>query len=470
MKKTESSAPSQSVTTRTKNRSKSSTPEAAGLTPRKKTPQSTKPPTEIGVFIKKCLKGRKKTQKDLADVLGISRTSLWRFLVGEERSEFSDQQLKDLCDFLWSSQEDMNRRKFIKMLGDAGLFVSLPIASVEQVITAPPVLRYQKVDLDGYESAIEGWSAAMHSNHNPQATLQAAEKLHRTLRGMELPAHDERFARVRLRGGMLLATLQETVLPWYDRTGTAIATYSELERDIFRLMPRSMMRNTFAEEHLRLMTHRAILFRENAHFGSANVDFGRGMDSLAMVFDPCLRVAFRCQKLHTLAVMNDVIGWQRELIRVREYAEQQRATTEQKREIDTMIDYIESRAYKRFAWNARGSAALSHKRTAYAEQSTAVINRMLQVPDGSKAVHGANLQHAGISEEQAKLQLEVSKLEVSVWLDAQEAIAYGARLRSQAETFYPSLIKKIEASMRFAGLIITNPDASRASDHLGFVR
>jgi hypothetical protein len=382
-------------------------------------------------------------------------------------------------DFIRAAELDVpSRRRFLELLARVGVtFAALPIATRTELAPAPPrapaVVRYRRTDLGLFADAIDGWAAALSHDHDPAATLRAVERINAGLKAVDSSSGDVAIAIVRMRGGMLLAALQEAVYPWRTvRPQKAIATYDELEHHVFESvqsasLPSDVAR-VFARERARLFVRRAILLRER-HQGDDCDWVLRGVLDEEMVLatqDPVVLVAYVCQKLHTKATLTaspgqrEIDEWQREADRIRQRINRMRLPAPELDDLHAIVDYTLGVGWKSFMWHLHerhpDAPSPSPRIEQYARDASRYLGDLRargEAADGARggrALRYINVYHDSISDTLSAPELQASELDALVWCEPEMAVDRADMLLRGPLQRLPSMRAKAVSNARLA--------------------
>jgi transcriptional regulator with XRE-family HTH domain len=425
------------------------------------------PDARLYAFVDHYLRARGLTQTEVARRLHVSKVMVHRIISGETR-QLSRVTEADFCHAMGFDLQ--TRRRFLLLAAEAGLLFASAVtaAPAPQPRERPETLiRYRAVDLDIFESAVVGWSAALARGHDPREALARVERLDDQLKDIQHGAsrinarlaQDGRYADLRIRAGMLHAALQEAVLPWrLDRPSRAIATYDALMEDIFLTIPHYHLPRGYEKEQARLILRRATLHRERDQSDACAQELAAlSTYALEVTQDPALRLAFEAQQLHTLATMAaplEIGEWQRRANQLRKRVDGLRLSNDALQDLHSIVDYTIGVGWKRFMWYLHQqhpqSPSPSPLIERYARQASHWLGTLRTSARGGRPVRNINLYHSSISDRSAAAELEASEIDALVWCEPEEAIRRATALRALAGSRYPSVLAKLDDAIRLA--------------------
>ena len=110
--------------------------------------------------------------------------------------------------------------------------------------------------------------------------------------------------------------------------------------------------------------------------------------------------------------------------------------------------------WKRFMWRLHTRAPYNRTPSraieTYAANAVDWLDALRERPDGAQAVRNINMYHPSISGTLAAPELEASAIDALVWSNPEEAIHRAERLRAIAVTHFPTVLAKIDESIRLA--------------------
>lgn len=380
----------------------------------------------IGSHIQVALDGVGATQAALADVLGVSPSTVSRIVSGQTARSHRIE-----ADAVAAAlkMDDMKRREFLRMAGEMGA-LALAVG-----LGAPNFVKLHRLDLDALDAQISLLEHALDSDYAQNALERAHELCTRAFQA-PLAATDRAAADVRIHAAMALGRVQESGLRWYARTQPAMDTYNHLQDTVLCWFAPADMPSAYA----RLYERRAPLYRELGQYGQSIEQFTFAVDACTPhLDDPALRVTLYRNRAHVWAVQGQERQWRADLDHALALASTTPAVM--RHELEGMILYSEAEGYKRLA-----GAILSldmRARRRYAEKA-------LDSFDAARYVGKSQwLAHTVLA--------EVSEAQCLIWLDAADAIVRLGRLRASAEQIYPSLLAKIDQAAAEAWRVQMRP-------------
>lgn len=417
------------------------------------------PETEHGRFLRKHLHLRRLKLSDVAYRLRVSSPTLTRLMHGitQHFKKITERDLANAAEF-----DSVSRRQFMVLLAAAGITLAAarPSYLLGDADGAPALVRDRHADLDVLEAGILGWSAALSHDHSPQEALAQMRIIDERLTQLHLSARDPRYIAARIHSGMLLAALQEAVLPWRtQRPAAALRTYGDLEREVFLPIARTRLLAGFEEEYARLLIRRAVLLRE-----SEMADHCRGQLAhipqrvLDAAVSPVVRVAFDTQSLHTHALMMapteaEIADWRRRATAIRTHIEQQPLSAEDRADLHLVVDYTMGVGYKSVMWKLHlqdPSAVSSPQIERYAREASFWLDTLGTLHHGGRSVRYINLYHPSVSDTLSAPELAASALDALVWCQPETALARAVDIERDARDRYPAVLAKVQADKELA--------------------
>lgn len=325
----------------------------------------------------------------------------------------------------------MERRAFLKLSGNASIFM----VAAGMGVSVPIVTKYAAIDLDWAGSHMR--ELQHHFNQgNARYVLKEAARCYAELKQAKLPRNVPRAAEIQMRFGMLLASAQESVLPWVERTLPAMNTYNAIEKDVLSKLPLRRSSSYFPY----LLARQAPLYRERG-------DLGRSLELFTSAIEACgheledvgLLVELYYSRAHVRAVLGDERSWRLDFDRAKQYAHQSNAA--RSKELLALITYTEGEGYKRLAYNQRLDLS-EDRRIWYA-------TRGLQCFELSHLEESRWVGHA--------LLQQLAAAQCMIFIDPNEAICQAQHLRIEAQRVYPSMVQKIESTLALAQRRLQGP-------------
>ena len=387
------------------------------------------PSTPLGMFIQARLDGSGITRTELARRLHVSPSTVSRLLNGDTRV-VQRISAESICDAL--ELDEMDRRDFLKLAGVAS-------ASTFAFATGAAASKSSRsaVDLDLANDHADALSRLINQG-DVRYVMESAKRWYDRLL-QNPPSKEQYYAATQIRFGILLGAAQEFVLPWYQRSQTAIQTYNSVEQEVILRFGL----NTFRNEYTNLLSHRAPLYREIGQYKESALQFEDGIYWVKTVDDPLLRANLFRSRIHVNAVQGNILQWSRELEEARKDA--LIIGSAHRDEVVGLLDYVEGEGYKRFAYNVRKDLSVRASRE-YAERA---LYSFAQSKDRTEHYAKAH----------AMLRI-VSEAQCLIWIDIHEAVRHVELLRAEAELEYPALVEKINRVVFFAQQLLHSRKSS----------
>ncbi len=389
------------------------------------------PATELGQFVQKYMEAMSMTRARLAHSLRVSPSTISRFL-NDETVVPRSISLENLA--IQLRLDPMNRRKLLQ----------LAAGTLGVVVVGPT--KYHHFDLEAIDLALDGWIAAYQQQVDPRQVLGKVSRIFALLQERKPDSDDERFDETTVRAGMLLAALQEAVLPWgTERPKIATRTYNVLDEQIFQ---KGNM-DKFSTDYARLILRRAVLFRENDWSEECELmlDGTKASRLVRSCADPRIAIAFGAQHTHTLAVMGRYHEWQAAMDTLRNMIESLQVDAALRQELHGIADYTMGVGYKRFMWGLRHDESQAALREYYAQESVKWLRKLQANSGGGRATHNINLYHPVVADSQSLPELQAAELDALAWYDPEETLLQTERLRPQAEMLYPAVLRKLDLTI-----------------------
>jgi tetratricopeptide (TPR) repeat protein len=317
----------------------------------------------------------------------------------------------------------MQRRDFLKLALNASVFALVRNAAL------PVQAKFTTIDLDWAEEYARELQCLFEKG-NVQYVLEAATHCYNMIEHAQFPATVSRAAELQMRFGLLLARVQDATLPWYQRAYPAIQTYNRIEEEILHKYPL----RAFPFYRAYLLAHRGPLFREIGQLEKSIEQFTRALDThIHDLDDTALHVELYYSRAHVWAVRGNINNWLQDLEAARTVA--QTAQGDQRKQLLGLINYTQGEGYKRLAYNRRLDLS-DPQRAQCAARGLTCFEQAHFALEKCWAAH--TLIH-GVAEAQCL-----------VWLDPNESILQAERLRVQAHRVYPSIVQKIDHTIRVA--------------------
>ncbi len=259
--------------------------------------------------------------------------------------------------------------------------------------------------------------------------MESAQLWYHKLISEQPYSKDTRIGSVQVRYGLLLGQAREAVLPWYQRDHAVIQAYDHVESHVIC----RFSQKTFRQEYARLYAWRAPVYREMGQLEESALQFKDGISWATAAGNVLLRADLLRYRAHISAVQGNELQWLREIEEARK--DTQYIIPDYRKEALGMIDYAEAEGYKRLAFNPRLELSLQRRAVyaAHALQCFAQAQQALEQQPYTK-----------------RLVAQVSRAQCLIWLDPVEALILAEQLRREAMQFYPTLLAKIDRTIRFA--------------------
>jgi transcriptional regulator with XRE-family HTH domain len=257
-----------------------------------------------------------------------------------------------------------------------------------------------------------------------EAMFQTPVSTTRLMRSPEL-------AQAKLRVGFEYCEAQAAYLGWYVRVPAMIETLNRLENDILNYFPPKL----FASEHGHLLNLRGPLYykRPNVYHTTAGFDecideLSRALDRLHWLYEESsLQVELLRNRAHAYLLRGNATAWQADLETARRVASGMRG--HEGETFQALVVYSWGEGYKRLASRR---ALPRRERWRYADKA-------LQALPVSEAIFHQHHYWEGY-----ELLAQIAEAQCLIQQDADEALRRADMLRAAAETFYPSLLAKID--------------------------
>ena len=415
------------------------------------------PGSRLGRFLYRQLKAHGITQSQLAKRLKVSSATITRLIQGETK-RLKTVTIEDFCEAIGLSSEQTREFKVLAAEGDLVFAASTP-ATPRPLDSPTPLFRYRHLDLDVLDSALMGWSTALGHNHDPIDVLNRLIPINQTLKELQEQSLNPRVADLRISGGMLIAAVKEAVLPWRtQRPVESIRVYDDLEKLFFE-DPRKLPKG-FERHQARLMLRRAILYRERDEVERCleELELIRSFD-LDRVEDHTLQVALATQSLHTTTTFMEpteriISEWQKSADKIRARIDAFPIVAAEKEHLQAVVDYTMGVGWKRFMWRLHTQTPSARTPTRmieeYARNAVSWLDTLRKGPEGAHAVRNINMYHESISDSLAAPEMAASVIDALVWSNPEEALARAEQLRADAESRFPTVLAKLDESIRLA--------------------
>jgi len=315
-----------------------------------------------------------------------------------------------------------DRREFLKRAAELGAFALVSGA------VGPLSLRYRGFDFAQFDAKLRDAEQLLLDGHARQAFDQARELDSIIRKSPFLPTHKEAATR-RVDAALLVGRTQEAIYPWGERTVHALRTYERIDSAIL-----SYFAPSEAPQHYAMLyERRAPLYRELAAYDDSIREFTLAIELfMRHIDDVGFLVTLYRNRAHVWAVQGDERRWLRDIREAEQAAG--RAPAAMRRRLEGLVLYSTAEGYKRLAGKSPPEDAA--RRNHYARLALDHFDKARFVAESEWAPHRLL---AGVSEAQCR-----------VWLDADEAIRQAESWRASALEIYPSLLKKIDATVAAA--------------------
>lgn len=402
-------------------------------------PVAAEPKTEHGKLIHARLQSLDKSQSWLAKQVGVQRFAINKY-IHETRGSSYGVNHRMVCEVLGFDSE--TERQYL-----ASWYI-FP----DETPSAPAYVRCLDFDIGALEritkisqAAMRSSSYALRAGHNPRGVLGDMADVSKQLHGLPYTQTDPAIVTARINADMFLAALQEAVLPWWgNRAAIAIDTYDRLEEDVFR----QIGPDGDLDQYARLCLRRAVLRREGKEKEQAK-ECEREIRNLGPLFErvgsPLLAVAYSCQYLHTLAVIEEWDLWRDKFDEIRRtQIDHTHVSDALRARLLGILAYAEGVGFKRFMWSLRGGA--DERMRDFASHSAQSLGAFT-ASNGAQAVHDINLYHEDIPPEHVQAELESSAIDALIWCRLEEAHERALSLQQQAQVIYPAMLGKVTAQL-----------------------
>ena len=318
--------------------------------------------------------------------------------------------------------------------------------------SVPAIVKKRDCDIGFFERitklsqlAMRGNSSALQTGHNPKIILREMAEVSEQLRGLPYTQTDPPIANARINADLFFAALQEATLPWWgNRAAITIRTYDRLEEEVFQKISLEGNEDNYA----RLCLRRAVLRREGKEKAQAQkceVEMRKLGPLFARVSSPILRIAYSCQYLHTLAVIEEWDLWSEMFEDIhRNQIGKLRITDALRKRLYDILTYAEGVGFKRFMWSLHDTP--DERMRNFALHSAKSLGA-LTANNGAQAVHDINLYHEDIPVEHVQAELESSTIDALVWCNLDMALERALSLQQQAYEIYPAMLHKLSAQL-----------------------
>lgn len=455
--------------------------------------------TPVGLFLLPHLASKGWKYRDLAIALGLPDRSgaqvVRRLFTGPTR-RFPQIDISELAAALDLSAEDL--LKFAALTDTAGMTFADALApsatqgTPRERLAAPAATSRRS---DTLEWAMHWEPDLIYRLHQGDAERVAQEaqwcydkiKHDRTLPRPEAREWLIRYAK-------LIEQAQEVGRKWHsERTVPALVAMKLLDRDLEHIEPDNAWKGLYREQII-LWGRKAVLWREAyrdvAPRSARNLDmssalFDQGLAHLIggahgysrYVSDPVLEIVLRCQLLHIRAIQGDP-QWRSDIRSLGESIEQRTTIARADKDVlIAMVDYFTSVGYKRLAWalrplsdEARRDRALAKVRAECYHAAKLYYDKFRSSPHSLVAWHAANLYPFGlpdrapvpnqqlplVSNDQARLLLDISEIETRVWLEPDTVRTISSHIETRALDIYSSASVKVANTKAFAEFLIAS--------------
>jgi transcriptional regulator with XRE-family HTH domain len=372
-----------------------------------------------GQLVQPLIETRGMSRRELAAALGVEESTVSRIMSGKHATSYAVS-AEGVSAAL--GLRGIDRREFLKRAAELGAFALVSGAG------GPLSLRYRGFDFAQFDAKLRDAEQLLLDGHARQA-FDRARELESTIRKAPfLPTHKEAATR-RVETALLVGRTQEAVYPWGERTVHALRTYERIDGAILSYFAPSEM----PERYAMLYERRAPLYRELAAYDDSIREFTLAIELfMRNIDDVGFLVTLYRNRAHVWAVQGDERRWLRDIREAEQAAG--RAPAAMRRRLEGLVLYSTAEGYKRLAGTVPPEDVT--RRTHYARLALDHFDKARFVGESEWAPH--------------RLIAGVSETQCLVWLDADEAIRRAESWRADASEIYPSLLKKIDATVAAA--------------------
>ena len=180
---------------------------------------------------------------------------------------------------------------------------------------------------------------------------------------------------------------------------------------------------------------------------------------LDRIEDHTLQVALAAQSLHTTTTFMEptervIYEWRKAADKIRARIDAFPIAAEEKQQLYAVVDYTMGVGWKRFMWRLHMKTPYNRTPSRlieeYARNAVGWLDALRTGPDGAHAVRNINMYHDSISDSLAAPEMEASVIDALVWSNPEEALARAKQLRAIAELRFPTVLAKLDESIRLA--------------------
>lgn len=372
-----------------------------------------------GQLVQPLLEAKGMSRREFAAALGVEESTVSRIMSGKHVTSYAVS-AEGVSAAL--GLRGIDRREFLKRAAELGAFALVSGA------VGPVSLRFRGFDFEQFDMELRDAEQLLLDGHARQAFDRVRDLDSIIRKAPFLPTHREAATR-RVDTALLVGRTQEAVYPWGERTIHAIRTYERIDGAILSYFAPSEAPRHYAM----LYERRAPLYRELAAYDDSIREFTLAIELFMRHIDDIgFLVTLYRNRAHVWAVQGNERRWLQDIHEAEQAAG--RAPAEMRRRLEGLVLYSTAEGYKRLAGTVPPEDTA--RRTYYARLALDYFEKARFVAENEWAPH--------------RLLAGVSEAQCLVWLDADEAIRRAEMWRASASEIYPSLLKKIDATVATA--------------------
>jgi transcriptional regulator with XRE-family HTH domain len=382
--------------------------------------------SELGKFLDTHIRSVGIKRSQLAQQVGVSPSTITRFVNGNTSA--IQRETKDrICQVL--GFDGVIRSQFYRLASAE----RIPVISIHQ---------FSDIDLDVFENRLRENQFYFDKGLIEAAMLNTREH-YSTLKRRFPGKKEKRAANLRWGFGILYATAMEAYLPWEGRSRSIISIYSDIVEDVQNIFT---VQEAAAPYLVQIQARLAPMYRELDQFKESLGQFTGALDK-CLHFDlkstpeyRKLLVELYYSRAHVYAIQGREDLWRRDIGFAKMRAQEEK-DPERYQYLAGLITYTEGEGYKRLATEGQGYGGLALKlkdrQKEFAIQGLRCFEQAHVQMEGSKWVgHG--------------ILNKVAMAQCMALVEPDAAINLAMRLRTDAQKSYPSIVQKIDNTIKYA--------------------
>lgn len=362
-------------------------------------------------------------RSQLAQMVGVAPATITRLFDGSTAS-LQRETKERICQAL--SFDVVARTQFYRLTAAE----RIPLISIH---------HYTGIDLDELEERLSENQTNFEKGHIEFVVLET-QRWYELLK-KRFPKKEKRAADLCWRFGMLQGNASEAWLAWEERSQKIIGIYDEIEahvRSVFTI------RDESARYLAQIQARLAPMYRELKRYQESLDYYTLALDTYARLEDTPenirLRVELYYSRAHVYAIQGKKDLWQKDIGLARERAQKEK-DSERRQQLDGLITYTEGEGYKRLATRGQGYDLLT---------STLTDDLYHLVAEGLRCFELARIQMEGSKWIGHGILNRVAQAQCMALVSPKEAIKQANQLRAIALESYPSIVQKVDNTIRFA--------------------